>query len=81
MTDRYIPDREPNMHGVQIGERYLDNAPYRQGRVLVVLGTRHAAAVARPEKGGRWWAFYSYRFHRDGKPRKSGFSLIVEGAP
>ncbi|MGA0608879.1 hypothetical protein [Caldimonas sp. KR1-144] len=57
------------------GDRIKDNDPRMPGRVLTITDILPNGVVARDARG-REFGYLRRRIHTDGKPRKSGFSLI-----
>ena len=70
-------------HELKVGDRIKDNDPRMNGRVVQI--TRISGLCAfydrRPFGSEREYSVRLTRIHTDGKPRKSGFSLITPEAP
>lgn len=64
------------MNELQIGQRIKDNDPRMPHRVLTITEIL-PNGVAAKDRAGRTFVYLRYRIHTDGKPRKSGFSLLA----
>lgn len=64
---------------IKIGDRLKDNDPRMGNRVLTVTEILPNGVAAR-DCSGRVFQYLRNRLHTDGKPRRSGMSVIVEGA-
>lgn len=60
---------------LRVGDRLKDNDPRMRHRVLTITDILPNGVVARDELG-REFGYLRRRIHTDGKPRKSGMSLI-----
>lgn len=66
---------------VKVGDRIKDNDPRMSYRVLTILSMNDTHVWASPRGGPTWKVRISRaRIHTNGKPRRSGFSLIPSPA-
>lgn len=63
---------------IQVGDRIMDNDPRMPGRVLVVKAIEGGRAVASSSVGSclHETRISLKRIHEDGKPRRTGWSLV-----
>lgn len=59
------------------GDRIKDNDPRMPHRILTITDLLPNGVVARDIRG-REFGLLRHRIHTDGKPRKSGFSLLTK---
>lgn len=75
------------MSEIKLGQVFKDNDPRMPGRRVIVTGTTATGGVVyrqllrNGERGSFAFKGLARRFYFDGKPRKSGFSLVVEAPP
>ena len=70
--------------GLRVGDKIKDNDPRMANRVLIVKrlwfplsGDRDQARVIVDDSVGRPFSILLRRIYTDGKPRRSGFDLVV----
>lgn len=73
------------MTELKVGDRIRDNDPRMKGRVLRVTFVGAVTGIQAEDSIGRLRWYDPERIHTDGKPRRTGFSLVAaksaEGAP
>lgn len=60
---------------LKVGDKLRDNDPRMSGRVLTITEVLPNGCAAR-DSSGRVFLYLRKRIHTDGKPRRSGLSLI-----
>jgi hypothetical protein len=65
---------------IKIGDKIKDNDPRMGNRFLTIIGTDVSTrrVEARVNYSGRSVWIKESRIHTDGKPRRSGFDLVVK---
>lgn len=66
-----------DMTEIKVGDRLKDNDPRMSGRVLTITDVL-PNGVSAVDSSGRVFLYLRKRIHTDGKPRKSGLSLIKD---
>lgn len=61
---------------LKIGDKLRDNDPRMSGRTLTITEVL-PNGVAAVDSRGRTFLYLRERIHTDGKPRRSGLSLVV----
>lgn len=69
------------MDFVEIGDRIVDNDPRMKGRTLTVIAIVGDYVMATRSASTRGFRIRQNRIFTDGKPRRSGFSLVADDNP
>jgi hypothetical protein len=69
------------MNLVEIGDRIVDNDPRMKGRTLTVIAIVGDYVRATRSASTRGFRIRQSRIFTDGKPRRSGFSLVADDNP
>lgn len=67
------------MEELKVGDTLKDNDPRMENRVLIITELLPDAVMV-TDTGGRLFRCLRRRIHTDGKPRKSGLSLLRKNA-
>jgi hypothetical protein len=65
-----------NRHELKVGDRIKDNDPRQEGRVLTITEVSPTRVRATREGPFPKVSILKERIHTDGKPRRTGFSLV-----
>src|SRR5690348_16062103 len=68
--------RPPASVPLPYGTKLRDNDPRMNGRVVTLTGSRDKPRVYAMDRNGRYFKISRARIHTDGKPRRSGFSVV-----
>jgi hypothetical protein len=68
---------------MKLGDTIIDNDPRMKGRILVIesfgVTTVHGPQSVRArDQSGRTFSIATRRIYADGKPRRSGFTLVAQ---
>ena len=67
------------MKEFKVGDKLRDNDPRMPNRVLTIIQV-YPDSVAAEDGSHRAFVYSQKRIHADGKPRRSGLSLVLEDA-